>query len=91
MRLPLNPWQWHQQYPGFIWLWIGLVLILAGFGTQVALFVELAGHIPAPGEEIEVEGVCITARDVEGTRIRSLLVRPRAEADREEDDAQAHN
>ena len=55
------------------------------------LFVELAGHIPEPGEEIEVEGVCITARDVEGTRIRNLLVKPRAEADREDDDAEAHN
>lgn len=55
------------------------------------LFVELAGHIPEPGEEIEVEGVSITVRDVEGTRIRSLLVQPRAEADREDDDAEAHN
>ncbi len=55
------------------------------------LFVEIAGHIPEPGEQIEVEGVSIIARDVEGTRIRSLLVRPRAEADREDDDAEAHN
>ena len=55
------------------------------------LFVELAGRIPEPGEEIEVEGVSITAREVEGTRIRSLLVKPRADADREDDDAEAHN
>lgn len=55
------------------------------------LFVELAGRIPEPGEEIEVEGVSITARKVEGTRIRSLLVKPRAEADREDNDAEAHN
>jgi CBS domain containing-hemolysin-like protein len=54
------------------------------------LFVELAGHIPEPGEEIEVEGVIITARDVEGTRIRTLHVRPRAEAE-EDQDAEAHN
>lgn len=55
------------------------------------LFVELAGHIPEPGEEIEVEGVRITARDVEGTRVRSLHVRPRPEADKEDEDAEAHN
>ena len=55
------------------------------------LFVELAGHIPEPGEEIEVEGVRITARDVEGTRVRSLHVRPRPETDKEDEDAEAHN
>ncbi|MDO8847841.1 MAG: hemolysin family protein [Coriobacteriia bacterium] len=55
------------------------------------LFVELAGHIPQPGEEIEVEGVRITARDVEGTRVRSLHVRPRPETDKEDEDAEAHN
>jgi CBS domain containing-hemolysin-like protein len=55
------------------------------------LFVELAGHIPQPGEEIEVEGVRITARDVEGTRIRSLHVKPRAETDKEDESAEAHH
>lgn len=55
------------------------------------LFVELAGHIPEPGEEIEVEGVRITAQDVEGTRVRSLHVRPRPEADKEDEDAEAHH
>ena len=51
------------------------------------LFVELAGKIPEPGESIEVEGVRITAREVEGTRIRRLLVEPRTEDDEETDDA----
>lgn len=55
------------------------------------LFVELAGHIPQPGEVLEVEGVRITARDVEGTRVRSLYVEPRTETDREDSDAEAHH
>lgn len=55
------------------------------------LFGELAGHIPEPGEEIEVEGVRITAREVEGTRVRTLHVRPRPEVEREGQDAEAHN
>jgi len=55
------------------------------------LFGELAGHIPQPGEEIEVEGVRITARDVEGTRVRSLYVMPRTEPNKEDVDAEAHN
>jgi CBS domain containing-hemolysin-like protein len=53
------------------------------------LFVELAGHIPQSGEQLEVEGVQITVRDVEGTRIRRLHVRPRAEAETEDLDAEA--
>jgi CBS domain containing-hemolysin-like protein len=64
------------------------------FGTAIeleadsigGLFVELAGHIPVPGESIVVEGVRITAREVEGTRIRRLLVEPRTD-DEESDDA----
>jgi CBS domain containing-hemolysin-like protein len=51
------------------------------------LFVELAGKIPVPGESIEVEGVRITAREVEGTRIRRLLVEPRTDDDMEAGDA----
>jgi CBS domain containing-hemolysin-like protein len=52
------------------------------------LFVELAGHIPAPGETVEVEGVVITARDVEGTRVRRLLVKPTGDPDKETADAE---
>lgn len=55
------------------------------------LFVELTGHIPDPGEEIEVEGVRLTAHEVEGTRIRTLHVRPRTDANREGIHAEAHN
>ena len=51
------------------------------------LFVELAGHIPGPGESIVVEGVRITVREVEGTRIRRLLVEPGTDEDMEADDA----
>ena len=55
------------------------------------LFIELAGHIPAPGETIEVEGVRITAHDVEGTRIRRLLVQPALGAGEGENDAETHH
>jgi CBS domain containing-hemolysin-like protein len=54
------------------------------------LFVELAGHIPQPGESIEVEGVHITARDVEGTRVRRVVVEPKAR-EKEGQDAEAHH
>jgi len=55
------------------------------------LFVEVAGCIPEPGNEIEVEGVRMTVRDMEGNRIRRLLVEPRSDQDREADGAEAHN
>jgi len=55
------------------------------------LFIELAGHIPVPGETIEVEGLRVTARDVEGTRIRRLLVQPALGADEGENDAETHH
>jgi CBS domain containing-hemolysin-like protein len=53
------------------------------------LFVELAGHIPEPGESLEVEGVRITARDVEGTRVRRLVVEPGNKPQEETEDAEA--
>ncbi|PKQ38532.1 MAG: hypothetical protein CVT59_00075 [Actinobacteria bacterium HGW-Actinobacteria-1] len=54
------------------------------FGTSVeleadsvgGLFIEIAGHIPDAGESIEIEGLRITARDVEGNRIRQVVVEP---------------
>ncbi|MEA5076584.1 MAG: hemolysin family protein [Coriobacteriia bacterium] len=55
------------------------------------LFVEIAGCIPEPGHEIEVEGVRMTVRDMEGNRVRRLLVEPRSDQDREADGAEAHN
>jgi CBS domain containing-hemolysin-like protein len=55
------------------------------------LFVELAGHIPVPGESLEVEGVRITVRDVEGTRVRRLIVEPGKEPQKEAEDAEDHH
>ncbi len=56
----------------------------AAFGTDVeleadsvgGLFIEIAGRIPEAGESIEVEGLRITAREVEGNRIRQVIVEP---------------
>jgi CBS domain containing-hemolysin-like protein len=67
------------------------------FGTEIeleadsigGLFVELAGRIPEPGDTVEVEGVRITAREVEGTRVRRLAVEPGANREKEIDDAEA--
>ncbi|HZL06141.1 MAG TPA: hemolysin family protein, partial [Coriobacteriia bacterium] len=58
----------------------------AAFGTDIeleadsvgGLFVELAGHIPTPGEVLEVEGLRLVVEDVEGNRVRGLLVEPAA-------------
>ena len=55
------------------------------------LFVELAGHIPVPGESLEVEGVRITVQGVEGTRVRRLVVEPGKEPQKEAEDAEEHN
>lgn len=55
------------------------------------LFVEIAGCIPEPGHEIEVEGVRMTVRDMEGNRVRRLLVEPRSDQEKEADGAEAHN
>ncbi|MGB4592894.1 MAG: hemolysin family protein [Coriobacteriia bacterium] len=58
------------------------------FGTDIkpeadsvgGLFVELAGHIPAIGEALEVEGLRIVVEDMEGNRLRQLIVEPAASA-----------
>ncbi|MDY0340415.1 MAG: hemolysin family protein [Coriobacteriia bacterium] len=55
------------------------------------LFVEMAGCIPEPGESIEVEGVRMTVRDMEGNRVRRLLVEPRSDQEKEAEDAESHN
>lgn len=70
------------------------------FGTDIeleadsigGLFVELAGRIPEPGDTLVVEGVRITVQEVEGTRVRRLVVEPdsltmKDEGDAEEPDA----
>jgi putative hemolysin len=56
------------------------------FGTEIeidadsvgGLFTELAGKIPTPGESVEIEGLRLTATDLQGTRIRQLTVEPAA-------------
>jgi CBS domain containing-hemolysin-like protein len=56
------------------------------FGTAIdidadsvgGLFTEVAGRIPSAGESIEIEGLKITVTELEGTRIRQLLVEPAA-------------
>jgi CBS domain containing-hemolysin-like protein len=62
------------------------------FGTDIeleadsvgGLFVELAGHIPTLGEALEVEGLRLIVEDMEGNRVRGLLVEP---AQPQEEDA----
>lgn len=55
------------------------------------LFIELAGHIPVPGESLEVEGVRVTVRDMEGTRVRRLVVEPGAAGSVEGAHADSHH
>jgi CBS domain containing-hemolysin-like protein len=63
------------------------------FGTDIdieadtvgGLFIELAGHIPDSGEEIVVEGLRLTVEDVEGNRIRRVIVEPATNGTDEED------
>jgi CBS domain containing-hemolysin-like protein len=44
--------------------------------TAGGLFTELAGHIPAAGESIEVQGLKFTVEAMEGHRVRQLIVEP---------------
>ena len=61
------------------------------FGTEIdidadsvgGLFTELAGKIPSPGESVEIEGLRLTATDLQGTRIRQLTVEPAATSEDE--------
>ena len=56
------------------------------FGTEIetdadsvgGLFTELAGRIPDAGESVEIEGLRLTVTDLQGTRIRQLIVEPAA-------------
>lgn len=66
------------------------------FGTDIeleadsigGLFVELAGRIPEPGDTLVVEGVRITVQEVEGTRVRRLVVEPDSLTMKDGDDAE---
>ena len=63
------------------------------FGTEIdtevdsvgGLFTELAGRIPVVGESVELEGLRLTATELQGTRIRQLTVEPAFVADTEGD------
>jgi putative hemolysin len=42
------------------------------------LFTEIAGRIPQQGESVEIEGLRLIVTELEGTRIRQLIVEPAA-------------
>jgi putative hemolysin len=44
--------------------------------TAAGLFTELCGHIPEPGESVEVQGLKFTVEAMEGNRVRQLIVEP---------------
>jgi len=54
--------------------------------TAGGLFTELAGRIPQVGESVEVQGLRFTVEEMEGNRVRQLLVEPVPKHDNEEDD-----
>lgn len=55
------------------------------------LFVEKVGRIPQPGDSIEVEGVRLTVRDMEGNRVRTLVVEQSRQRDAEDEHAGTDN
>jgi CBS domain containing-hemolysin-like protein len=42
--------------------------------TAAGLFTELAGHIPQAGESVEVQGLRFTVEEMEGNRVRQLII-----------------
>jgi CBS domain containing-hemolysin-like protein len=42
--------------------------------TAGGLFTEIAGHIPQVGESVEVEGLRLTVDEMEGNRVRQLVI-----------------
>jgi len=54
--------------------------------TAGGLFTELSGHIPQVGESVVVQGLRFTVEEMEGNRVRQLVVEPDAGRDDEEDD-----
>jgi len=54
--------------------------------TAGGLFTEIAGRIPQVGESIEVEGLRLTVEEMEGTRVRQLIVEPVPTTDEESND-----
>lgn len=55
--------------------------------TVGGLFTELAGRIPQVGDSVHVEGLRLTVEEMEGTRVRQLVVEPAPPIDSEETDA----
>ncbi len=51
------------------------------------LFTEVAGHIPKRGESVVIEGVRLTVTQLEGARIRQLVVEPAGPSSEGEHDA----
>jgi putative hemolysin len=47
--------------------------------TVAGLVLDLAGRRPEPGESVTVDGVVLTVGEVEGARIRSVVIRTAAE------------
>jgi CBS domain containing-hemolysin-like protein len=54
--------------------------------TAGGLFTEIAGHIPQPGESVLVQGLRFTVEEMEGNRVRQLVVGPAPRHGDEEDD-----
>jgi CBS domain containing-hemolysin-like protein len=54
--------------------------------TAGGLFTELAGRIPQVGESVEVQGLRFTVEEMEGNRVRQLVVEPAAPHDEEDRD-----
>jgi CBS domain containing-hemolysin-like protein len=52
--------------------------------TAGGLFTELSGHIPRPGESVEVQGLKFTVEAMEGNRVRQLIVEPASTHEPEE-------
>jgi CBS domain containing-hemolysin-like protein len=51
--------------------------------TVAGLMLELFGHIPKNGEEVEFQGLTFTAEEVQGRRISKVLIAVRRDVDRE--------
>jgi CBS domain containing-hemolysin-like protein len=54
--------------------------------TAGGLFTELAGRIPQVGESVEVQGLRFTVEEMEGNRVRQLVVEPAPHHHEEDDD-----
>jgi putative hemolysin len=74
-RLPIGEWDEH----------FGTALEVEA-DTAGGLVAELAGHIPEVGESVEIEGLRIVVAEMEGNRVRQLIVEPAPRSNEREDD-----